>query len=146
MVLIGSDHAGYEAKENLKKYFKSIGISFKDLGTYSTESCDYPLIAKIVSLGVSKKEAEKAVLICGSGVGMAIAANKVRGVRAVVCSDETTAELSRKHNDANIICLGARIIDFEKIKKIVDIFLNTSFEGGRHQRRIDQISEIENLY
>ena len=146
MVLIGSDHAGYEAKENLKKYFETTNVTFKDLGTYSKDSCDYPLIAKKVALEISENKAEKAVLICGSGVGMGIAANKIRGVRAVICSDETTARLSRKHNDANIICLGARIIDFEKIKKIVDIFLSTSFEGGRHQRRIDQISEIENLY
>lgn len=144
MIAIGSDHAGYEAKEKVKKHLESLGVSFKDFGTNSEESCDYPLIAKAVSLSVKSGESEKGILICGSGIGMSIASNKFSGIRAALCKDEEASRLSRAHNNANIVCIGARTTDFEEIKKIVDAFLETSFEAGRHQRRLEQITEIEN--
>ena len=144
MIAIGSDHAGYEAKEKVKKHLESLGVSFKDFGTHSGESCDYPLIAKAVSLSVKSGESEKGILICGSGIGMSIAANKFSGIRAALCKNEETSKLSRAHNNANIVCIGARTTDFEEIKKIVNAFLETSFEAGRHQRRLEQITEIEN--
>lgn len=144
MIAIGSDHAGYETKEKVKKYLESLGVSFKDFGTYSEESCDYPLFAKAVSLSVKSGESEKGILICGSGIGMSIAANKFSGICAALCKDEETSKLSRAHNNANVVCIGARTTDFEEIKKIVNAFLETPFEAGRHQRRLDQITEIEN--
>ena len=144
MIAIGSDHAGYEAKEKVKKYLESLGVSFKDFGTHSEKSCDYPLIAKDVALSVKSGESEKGILICGSGIGMSIAANKFSGIRAALCKNEEASKLSRSHNDANIVCIGARTTDFEEIKKIVNAFLETSFEAGRHQRRLEQITEIEN--
>lgn len=144
MIAIGSDHAGYEAKEKVKKHLESLGVSFKDFGTHSEKSCDYPLIAKAVSLSVKSGESEKGILICGSGIGMSIAANKISGIRAALCKNEETSKLSRAHNNANIVCIGARTTDFEEIKKIVNAFLETSFEAGRHQRRLEQITEIEN--
>lgn len=144
MIAIGSDHAGYETKEKVKKYLESLGVSFKDFGTYSEESCDYPLFAKAVSLSVKSGESEKGILICGSGIGMSIAANKFSGICAALCKDEETSKLSRAHNNANVVCIGARTTDFEEIKKIVNAFLETPFEAGRHQRRLEQITEIEN--
>lgn len=144
MIAIGSDHAGYETKEKVKKYLESLGVSFKDFGTYSEESCDYPLFAKAVSLSVKSGESEKGILICGSGIGMSITANKFSGICAALCKDEETSKLSRAHNNANVVCIGARTTDFEEIKKIVNAFLETPFEAGRHQRRLEQITEIEN--
>lgn len=143
MIAIGSDHAGYISKENLKDYFKD-NITYKDFGTESEESCDYPLIAEKVAKSVVSGECEKGILICGSGVGMSIVANKIKGVRAALCGNVELAKLSRMHNDANVLCLGARMTSFEEIKDIIKIFLETPFEGGRHQKRVDQIKEIEN--
>lgn len=143
MIAIGSDHAGYTSKEKLKEYFEN-NITYKDFGTESEESCDYPLIAEKVAKSVSSGECEKAILICGSGIGMSIVANKVKGVRAALCGNIELAKLSRMHNNANVLCLGARMTDFEEIKEIIKVFLETPFEGGRHQKRVDQISEIEN--
>lgn len=145
MILIGSDHAGYLAKENLKKYLSDINVFYEDCGTYSCESCDYPLIAEKVATKVLEDKNNKGILICGSGIGMSIASNKIKGIRAALCYNSECTELSRKHNDANILCTGARIIDFETINKIVDVFLRTPFEGGRHQKRIDEIKKLENL-
>ncbi len=139
MIAIGADHAGFLAKEKLKKHLKV----FKDFGTQSEESCDYPLIAKAVAQEVAEGKSEKGILICGSGIGMCIVANKVKGIRAAVCNDVNTAKLSRSHNDANVLCIGARIVTSEEIEKIVDTFLSTPFEGNRHQIRVNQISEIE---
>lgn len=143
MIALGADHAGYDSKEKLKDHFEKSNTVYKDFGTQSEDSCDYPLIAEKVARSVTSGEAEKGVLICGSGIGMCIAANKVKGVRAAVCNDLNLAKLSRMHNDANIICIGARISDIDKIKSIVKVFLETPFEGGRHQKRVDQIKEIE---
>lgn len=143
MIAIGSDHAGYISKEKLKEYFEN-NITYKDFGTESEESCDYPLIAEKVAKSVASGECEQGILICGSGIGMSIVANKVKGVRAALCGNVELAKLSRMHNNANILCLGARMTDFEEIKEIIKVFLETPFEGGRHQKRVDQISEVEN--
>ena len=144
MISIGSDHAGYKAKEEIKKYFADNKIKYKDFGTFSEESCDYPVIAKAVADSVVKKESEKGIIVCGSGIGVSIAANKVNGVRAALCYKPELAAMSRKHNDANIHCLGGRFTDISTILETVKSFLDTDFEGERHQRRIDQITDIEN--
>lgn len=143
MIAIGSDHAGYASKEKLKDYFKD-NIAYKDFGTENEHSCDYPLIAEKVAKSVADGECEKGILICGSGIGMSIVANKIKGIRAALCTSVELSKLARMHNNANILCLGARITSFEEIKDIVKVFLETSFEGDRHQKRVNQISEIEN--
>ena len=144
MIAIGSDHAGYELKEKLKKYFEENNIKFADFGTFSSDSCDYPIMAEKVGKAVSNKESEKGILICGAGIGMSIAANKIKDVRAALCYEPELAVLARKHNNANVLCMGGRFTDFEKAKEIVKIFLNTDFEGERHQKRIDLITKLEN--
>jgi ribose 5-phosphate isomerase B len=142
-VAIGSDHAGFMLKERLKKHLIKLNYEVKDFGTHSKESVDYPDIAFEVARDVSKGKFDRGILICGTGIGMCIAANKVVGIRAALCWDERTAELSRKHNDSNILCLGGRILGEEEAMKIVDVWLTTKFEGGRHLRRIKKISEYE---
>ena len=146
MISIGSDHAGYELKIKIEDYLNSKNIEFKDVGTFNEESCDYPIFAEKASRLVSEGYCEKGILVCGSGVGMCIASNKIKNIRAVLCFDSEIAALSRKHNDANVLCLGGRFIDFESAKKIVDIFLNTPFEGGRHKKRIELIKNLENEF
>ncbi len=144
MIAIGSDHAGYEFKEKIKKYLESKEILCKDFGTFSKDSCDYPIFAEKVAKSVSQGESEYGILVCGSGIGVSIVANKVKGVRAALCYEPELASMARKHNNANVLCLAARTTEFENIKKIVNVFLNTEFEGGRHQNRIDLISKMEN--
>ena len=139
IIAIGADHAGYEIKESLKGHLGD----FKDFGTNSLVSCDYPLIAKKVAKAVSEGVCEKGILICGSGIGMSIAANKIKNIRAAVCNSKEMIKLACMHNNINVLCIGARIISLEQAREIVDIFLNTTFEGGRHQTRIDQIKELE---
>jgi len=142
-VAIGADHAGFEAKEQLKSHLAKTGHEVVDLGTTSLASCDYPdPAAKVASL-VAKGEADKGVLVCGSGIGMSIAANKVAGTRAVLATDEFQAEMSRRHNDANVICMGSRVNAPEALARFVDRFLATPFEGGRHQDRVDKIKGLE---
>lgn len=143
MIAIGSDHAGYELKEKIKKHFEENDIKFTDFGTFSSDSCDYPIMAEKVGKAVSNKESEKGILICGAGIGMSIAANKIKDVRAALCYEPELAVLARKHNNANVLCMGGRFTDFEKAKEIVKIFLNTDFEGERHQKRIDLITKLE---
>lgn len=143
MIAIGSDHAGYELKEKIKKYFEKNGIKFTDFGTFDSNSCDYPIIAEKVGKSVSNKESEKGVLICGAGIGMSIAANKMKDVRAALCYEPELAFLARKHNNANVLCLGGRFTNFEMAKEMVKVFLNTDFEGGRHEKRIDLIRDLE---
>lgn len=145
MIAIGSDHAGYKAKEEIKKYFSENSIDFKDVGTFSEESCDYPVFAKAVADSVAKKESEKGIIVCGSGIGVSIAANKVNGVRAALCYDPELAAMSRKHNDANVLCLGGRYSDLDTVLETVKSFLSTDFEGGRHQKRVEQITDIEKI-
>ena len=144
MIAIGSDHAGYETKESLKKYLESKGIEYKDFGTYNKDSCHYPIFAEKVARSVAMGESEKGILVCGSGIGVSIAANKIKGIRAALCYEPELAEMSRKHNDANVLCMGARFSDIKKMEEMIDIFLKTDFEGGRHAERVKIISDIEN--
>jgi len=151
IVAIGSDHAGYHLKENLKRALVEKGYSVDDMGTYSEGSCDYPDIALKVAEAVGQGEEEKGVLVCATGIGMSMAANKVPGVRAAVCNDEYTARFSRLHNDANVLAMGARVISEEQAGRILDTFMTTDFEGSeeagaRHGRRLDKIREIERKY
>ena len=140
MIAVGSDHAGFELKNELIDHLKNRGFEVKDYGTFSTESCDYPDYAHKVAQAVVSGEAKQGILVCGTGIGMCIAANKIPGIRAAVLSDEFSCQATREHNDANILCLGARIMDTEKAIKLVDIFLDTPFsEGENHKRRISKL-------
>lgn len=141
IIAVGSDHAGYELKEEIKRYLIEKGHTVKDCGTDSTESCDYPVFGRAAAEVVREEEAERAIVICGSGIGISIAANKVPGIRCALCSEPLSAELARRHNNANALAMGARLIGSDMAKRIVDVFLSTEFEGGRHQRRIDKIEE-----
>ena len=142
MIAVGCDHAGYELKNELIRHLKDRGFEVEDLGTYSTESCDYPDYAKKVCEEVVSGRAEKGLLVCGTGIGMSIAANKVRGIRAAVLTDEFSAQATREHNDANVLCLGARVLDTERAVKLLDIFLDTPFsEGANHIRRIGKLED-----
>ncbi|MEJ5273723.1 MAG: ribose 5-phosphate isomerase B [Spirochaetota bacterium] len=143
IIAIGSDHAGFLLKNEIIDYLKSKNLEVIDCGTYSTESCDYPDYAKLVAEKVSAKEADAGILLCGTGIGVSIAANKVKGVRAALVWNSETAALSKQHNDANIICIGARFIASFYAKKIIDAYLNAEFEKGNHQRRVEKISKIE---
>ena len=143
MLAIGSDHGGYELKEEVKKHLQEKGYEIKDFGTYSTESVDYPDFALPVAEAVASGECEKGILICSTGIGISISANKVNGIRAAVCSEPYTAEMTRRHNDANILCMGGKMIGVNMGLKITDTFLETEFEGGRHQRRVNKIADIE---
>ena len=145
MIAIGCDHAGFELKNSIADYLKEKNIEFKDFGTYSAESCDYAVFAEKTAMAVASGECEKGLLFCGTGVGISIAANKVKGIRACCASDEFSVEATRLHNNANILALGGRVVSEEKAKKLVEIFLTTEFSGDeRHIRRINQITEIEN--
>lgn len=142
MIAIGSDHAGFEMKEALKKHLEEKGYAVKDFGTDSDQSCDYPEFAKAVSRCVADGTAEKGVLICGTGIGMSMAANKVKGIRAAVVGDAFSAQATREHNDANVICMGARVIDLEKATEFLDIFMSTDFSyGENHTRRISKLED-----
>lgn len=140
---IGNDHSALELKAEIVDFLKEKGYEIVDYGTNSPESCDYPVYGEKVARGVVAGEVEKGILICGTGLGISLAANKVDGIRAVVCSEPFTAKMSRAHNDCNILSLGARVVGTELAKMIVDTWLNTEFEGGRHQRRVDLITAIE---
>lgn len=140
-IAIGADHGGFELKEKIVEYLKLNKIEFKDFGTFSTDSCDYPKIAKTVALEVDGGDFDRGIIVCGSGIGVSIMANRFKRVRAALCWDLKTAQLSRSHNDANIICLGQRVIDEKLALEIVDVWLKTDFEGGRHQRRVDMLTE-----
>ena len=142
-IAIGNDHAAVELKNEIKAYVESLGHEVINFGTDQNESCDYPESGAIVGHAVADKEVECGILICGTGVGISIAANKVKGVRAAVCSDVTTAHLVKEHNNANIIAFGARIVGSEKAKDIVKAYLEAEYQGERHQRRIDMIHAIE---
>lgn len=142
-IAIGNDHAATELKFVIKEYVESLGHEVINYGTDNNESCDYPEYGRKVGEAVVKGDADLGILICGTGVGISIAANKVKGVRAAVCSDVTTAHLVREHNNANIIAFGARIVGEELAKDIVKAYLEAEFLGGRHQRRIDMIHDIE---
>ena len=143
-IAIGNDHAAVEMKNEIKAYLESKGHEVINFGTDTSASCNYPEYGKAVGKAVASGEAECGVLICGTGVGISLAANKVKGIRAAVCSEPVTARLTKQHNNANIICFGARIVGVELAKAIVDAYLDAEFEGGRHQTRVDMIMDIEN--
>lgn len=138
-IAIGADHGGFELKEKIVEYLKSKNVEFKDFGTFSNESCDYPPFAKEVALEVAKGNFNRGILVCGSGIGMSMVANKVKGIRAALCWNLETAELSRAHNNSNILCLGQRQLDDTLSIEMVKAWLNTEFEGGRHKKRVDMI-------
>lgn len=140
-IAIGSDHGGFEYKASIIKALQVKGYDVVDMGTYSPESCDYPIIAKEVARAVAKGDFEKGILVCGTGIGMSMAANKVKGIRAAVCGDTFSARATRAHNNANILCLGQRVVGEGLALDIVDIWLTTKFEGGRHERRVNMIEE-----
>jgi ribose 5-phosphate isomerase B len=143
MLAIGSDHGGFALKQEIMEHLREKGVEFKDFGTYTEESCDYPEYGEAVARAVASGECTRGIAICGTGIGISIAANKVRGIRAAVCGDCYSAEMTRRHNDANILCMGARVVGSGLAMKIVDVFLETPFEGGRHARRVGKIHEIE---
>jgi ribose 5-phosphate isomerase B len=142
-VAIGADHAGVVLKDELKRTLDAMGVSYEDLGTNGRAAVDYPDFAVAVARGVHDGRFDRGVLVCGSGVGMAIAANKVAGIRAAAVADEETARLSRQHNDLNVLALGARLLASDRAEEILRIFLNTPYDGGRHQGRIDKIHGAE---
>jgi len=142
-VVLASDHRGYQLKDSLKKFLEERKIEFLDVGTFSADSVDYPDFAMLAAEKVSHGDYDRGILICGSGIGMCIVANKFPGVRAAVCHDVSAAEMSRKHNDSNMLGLGADVINEELARKILHVWLETKFEGGRHLRRIQKISDIE---
>ena len=144
MIALGADHGGYLLKEEIKKHLEKKGIDYIDFGTYSSDSVDYAKIAYTTCKSVTSGECEKAILCCGTGIGISMAANKVKGIRAACCSDWFSAKYTRLHNDANALCLGGRVVGAGLALEMVDVFLTTEFEGGRHQRRVDQITAIEN--
>lgn len=138
-IALGSDHAGFEAKEIVKSTLDQMSIPYDDLGTHNTESCDYPDYAHAVGNAVVNGDDQLGILCCGTGIGVCIAANKVKGVRAALVFTEEMAKLSKQHNNANVLCLGGRTTDLKLIPGIVKAFLNTEFEGGRHSRRVDKL-------
>lgn len=143
MIALGCDHGGFALKEAIKSHLDERGVAYEDFGTYTSDSVDYPRFAYMVARAVASGACENGILCCGTGIGISIAANKVAGARAAVCHDAFTAEMTRRHNDANILCLGGRILETKETLEMVDVFLETPFDGGRHSKRIEQISQIE---
>ena len=143
MIALGSDHAGLELKREIMKHLDELSLEDKDYGTCSSESCDYPVYAAKVTEAVTSGEAEKGILCCGTGIGMSMAANKVKGIRCACCGDCFSAEMTRRHNDANVLALGGRVTGPGLALKIVDLFLDTPFEGGRHARRVEMVMALE---
>lgn len=142
MIAIGSDHGGFELKKEVMAHLDARGLEYKDFGTYSDASCDYPVYGKAVAKAVASGECERGIIICGTGIGISIAANKVHGIRAALCGDCFSAEATRQHNDANVLALGARVVGSGLALKIVDTFLDTPFSNGeRHIRRIEMIED-----
>ena len=143
MIAIASDHGGYQLKEHLKAYLAAKGITCEDFGTNSTESCDDPVFGRAAAEAVSSGRCEKGIVICTTGIGISITANKVKGIRCALCADPLSAELTRRHNNANMLAMGAGMIGPNLAERIVDVFLTTDFEGGRHARRVSQIMDME---
>ena len=143
-ITIGCDHAGYELKKKVIDHLRERGIEVIDVGTHSTDSCDYPAIAHAVCKNIQDGVTELGILVCGTGIGMSMAANKHRGIRAAACSDTFSARLTRVHNDANVLCFGERVVGMGLALDLVDNFIDAEFEGGKHQRRVDMITAIEN--
>lgn len=142
-IALGSDHGGFQLKEKIKQLLDELGIEWKDFGTSSEESVDYPDFAQLVALAVAKGDYHRGILICGTGIGMSIVANKVAGIRAALCHDCFSAQATREHNDSNVLCLGQRVIGSGLALQIVKIWLQTNFVGGKHLRRVQKISAVE---
>ena len=142
-IALGSDHAGFQLKNEIIKHLEGNWFEIKDFGTYGEDSCDYPDYAEIVAHEVAKKNYEFGILVCGTGIGISIAANKVKGIRAALCSDTFSAHSSREHNDANILALGQRVVGVGLALDIVDIFMKSKFLGGRHQNRVNKLNNLE---
>lgn len=142
-IVIGNDHAGYEMKEALKAKLEGEGYEVMDVGTYTTESCDYPKYGHAVGKAVASGEADRGIAICGTGIGISISANKVPGIRAALVTSVWQAEMTKRHNDANVLCMGARVSDQQLAFDMVDAWLNTEFEGDRHLRRINEIEDLD---
>ncbi len=142
-IALGADHGGFELKEAIKAWLLEKGHEVEDKGTHSLASCDYPDYAKAVALNVAAGQSDRGILVCGTGIGVSIAANKVQGIRAALCGDTFSARMSRLHNDANVLALGQRVVGAGLALDIVEIWLSTSFEGGRHRTRVDKLMEIE---
>jgi len=142
-IAIGTDHRGFSIRSKVIELVERLGHEVEDVGTYSGEAVDYPDIASAVSGKVSRGEVDRGILVCGTGLGMCIASNKFLGVRAAPCHDDLTAELSRRHNDANVLCLSANLLGERRIDQMIELWLSTPFEGGRHARRIEKISALE---
>jgi ribose 5-phosphate isomerase B len=143
MLALACDHGGFDLLREIKAHLGEAGIAYRDFGTFTKDSCDYPEYASLAAYAVATGECDRAILVCGTGIGMSIAANKIRGIRAALCGDCFSAEMTRRHNDANILCLGARVTGAGLALKIVDIFLQTPFDGGRHEKRVKLISDLE---
>ena len=144
IIAIGCDHGGFELKNDIKKHLEERGFDVRDFGITELHSVDYPEIAVKVAKAVSSEECERGILVCGTGIGMSMAANKVKGIRAAVCSDHFSAKYTRLHNDANILCMGGRVIGAGVGCELADLFVDTEYEGGRHAKRVEMITEIEN--
>lgn len=144
MIALGCDHGGYALMQKVKEHLTARNIEFQDFGTYSQDSCDYPVYAEAAAKAVASGQCSLGILICGTGIGISIAANKIPGIRAALCSDCFSAEMTRRHNNANMLAMGARVLGEGLALKIVDTFLASEFEGGRHQRRVDMITALEN--
>jgi ribose 5-phosphate isomerase B len=144
MIALASDHGGFELKESIKQYLDKKGLAYQDFGTYSTESVDYPVYGEKAARAVASGECERGIVFCGTGIGISLAANKVRGIRCALCSECYSAEMSRRHNNANMLALGGRVVGPGLAESIVETWLDTEFEGGRHERRVGLISDIEN--
>ncbi len=142
MIALASDHAGYAYKEKIKSVLNEMQLPFNDFGTHSNESTDYPDYAHVASVAIVNGECDRGILICGTGIGMSIVANKHKGIRAAACETIEAAELSRKHNDANVLCIGERLTTWDEAQAIVRVFLKTEFEGGRHERRVGKIHSL----
>jgi ribose 5-phosphate isomerase B len=143
LVAIGSDHGGFRLKEEIKQLMTEMNIEFRDFGTYSTESVDYPEISRNVAQSVANGEFSRGIIICGTGIGVSIAANKIKGIRAALCHDVFSAQMSREHNDANILTMGERVIGFGLARAVAEKWLTTEFAGGRHASRVCQIADLE---
>lgn len=142
-ISLGCDHGAYDLKEHVKKHLTQLGHEVVDCGTYSADSCDYPVFSKAAAEKVASGECERGIVMCTTGIGISISANKVKGVRCALCSEPYSAEMTRRHNDANMLAMGAGLIGRNMADRIVDTFLSTEFEGGRHQRRVDLMMDIE---
>ena len=143
-IALGCDHGGFELMQEVKAHLDELGIEYEDFGTYSTESCNYPVFAKAAAEAVASGKCDRGIVICGTGIGISISANKIHGIRCALCSDCFSAEMTRRHNDANMLAMGGRVVGPGLALKIVDAFLNAEFDGGRHETRVKMMMDLEN--